>query len=325
MSSRLQKTIDNFNSRIEGGAFYEAHQTLRTIVNRYVKSKKYQEAIDLLYHGALTLASNKDYASSSDLISYLLEVYREAGIKCTNEGREKEYKIKLIETLIKLIDSEPSLPDLSKKTISWSKEGNKSVFGDSDFHHIFGLKFLNNVQQQETPLTEEERSNLFSYAETHLILGNSETLPHYIDFLYRWYEEAPENCDPGVFIGRAVINYAYLKNIHFARDSLDKFIKKLIDSGKQYRVIKENNAEVFEFSGFYSTLLTFLQLLVITLTKEDAGNKFLNLYSHFKSTLAHYDLSASIEYLGRLYFNLNIGRPQGGQNMFANLVGDLFK
>ena len=38
--------------RIEEGDYYEAHQQIRTIANRYVRSQDYTSAVDLLGTGA---------------------------------------------------------------------------------------------------------------------------------------------------------------------------------------------------------------------------------------------------------------------------------
>ena len=56
-------------------------------------------------------------------------------------------------------------------------------------------------------------------------------------------------------------------------------------------------------------LLNFLQLLVVTLKKADAGEKFLKLYGQYKLLLSKKGLVAPVEYLGREYFGLNLGSP----------------
>ncbi|KAM9916204.1 hypothetical protein OXX80_013661, partial [Metschnikowia pulcherrima] len=57
MSDKLQKTIARFQQRIDNKDFYEAHQTLRTITNRYVKAKQFELAIEILDQGASILAT----------------------------------------------------------------------------------------------------------------------------------------------------------------------------------------------------------------------------------------------------------------------------
>lgn len=64
--------------RIEEGHYYEAHQQLRTIANRYVKSKDWSSAVELLTPGALALLKAGQGGSGADLCVYLMEVYDKA-------------------------------------------------------------------------------------------------------------------------------------------------------------------------------------------------------------------------------------------------------
>lgn len=68
-------------SRIEEGDYYEAHQQIRTIANRYVRSQDYPSAVDLLGTGAGMLLKAGQGGSGSDLCVYLMEVYNKAEMK----------------------------------------------------------------------------------------------------------------------------------------------------------------------------------------------------------------------------------------------------
>ncbi|CAK7892025.1 golgi to ER traffic protein 4 [[Candida] anglica] len=314
---KLQRTIARFQAKIDGGAYYEAHQTLRTITNRYVKSKQYTEAIDLLYQGASILAQKKEYGSASDLITYLIQVLEEAEITCT-----KDYKMKLIDLINLLPDTDVSLADLAKQSISWSTKGSDSKFGDTELHSAFGVKFCRAIYIATGD--EEERAKLFAYAELHLILGTHESLPYYVDFLYSWYEQQNDpTIDPGVFLARAVMNYSYLKNFKFVNEAATIFIDKLNLKVSNFEKIDANGSFIYNYKGY--ELLNFLQLLIITLGKSDSQQKFLKLYSQYKPVLTHFELLAPVEYLAKLYYNVQLGNPNGNQNMLANLMGGLFK
>lgn len=326
--AKLQRTLLRFKSKIDSGEYYEAHQTLRTITNRYVKSKQFKEAIDLLYQGSSILSSKKEYASSSDLITYLIQVYQEANIRCGNDLTDKEYKIKLIELINLLPDTDPSLSDLSKQSIAWSTEKGDSnlKFGDHNLHHVLGVKFLNSIQNESNVSSEEEKLKLFSYAELHLILGTYESIPYYIEFLYQWFKQQSDVKDAGVFLARAVINYSYLKNIKFVDESIEIYLKFLKQDYPNFDIVEFDQSKIVFYQEF--SLINFLQLLSITLSKEKASgasDKFLKLFNQFKPLLSKNELNASIEYLGRLYFDLNLGSSKGNQNMLANLMGGLFK
>lgn len=306
MSDKLQRTIARFQERISNKDYYEAHQTLRTITNRYVKAKQYPLAMQILNEGASSLAASKEYASASDLISYLIQVYVESGQPCAGTAKSV-----LMELINMLPDTEPSLGDLAKDAVAWSQkdaglEGQaKSQFGDAQLHHLFGQKFLGALPAAKS---EDDRYKVFAAAELHLVLGTHESVPVYTDFLYTWWAESP-NADPGLFIARAVINYGYLKNIKFMNVAHERF-KKQCESGPRVQA-----HEVYEF----------VELLVHTLGKADAGDKFMKLYGHYKSVLAEQELVAPVEYLGRFFFGLNLGSSGANNNMLANLMGGLFK
>ncbi|EGV65624.1 hypothetical protein PSN45_003600 [Yamadazyma tenuis] len=314
MSDKLSRTIQRFQAKIDSGSFYEAHQTLRTIANRYIKAKQYDEAINLLYQGSVILAKNKEYTSACDLIVYLLEVYHES----SKTIDDKDAKDKIIEVISYIPSSDPGLADLSKRAVEWSKnESNK--FGDHDLHNLFGTKFLNSLG--ESKADDVEKRKIFSVGEFHSILGNSSSLNTYTDFLYQWAKSSDE--DEGIFITRAVVNYAYLKNIEFAKECLSKFMAKLIKDSPNYETLTQDHHTVYYYPQ--KSVINFVQLLVITLCKQDAGHKFLKLFDLYKADLTHYQLVGPVEYLGRFYFNLKLGNPAANQNMFANLMGDLFK
>lgn len=321
--AKLQRTITRFKSKIDSKEYYEAHQTLRTITNRYVNSKQYKEAADLLYQGASILAKNGEYASAGDLLLYMIEVYLEAGIKCDNDGENKEYKLKFIEVVRLLPNSDLVLVDLSKQSIAWSLKTTGSKFGDNELHHVFGEKFLKSLDDLSSSLTEEERQKVFALAELHLILGVHTSLPLYVDFLYRWLENSSD--DKGLFLSRAVINYLYLKNVRFAEDAISRFLSKLNSSGVKHEVMEQDGEKIYFYDHPDQKLLNFLQFLVITLQKEAAGSKFLKLYGHYAPLLDKYEIKSHVEYLGRVYFGLQIGNSLGGQNVLADLMGSLFK
>ena len=68
-------------SRVEEGQFYEAHQQLRVIASRYVKSNDYTSAVDLLSSGALMLLKAGQGGSGGDLCMFLMDVYSKAELK----------------------------------------------------------------------------------------------------------------------------------------------------------------------------------------------------------------------------------------------------
>lgn len=313
--SRLELTIKRFEARIEAGQFYEAHQTLRTIINRYVKAKQYDEATRILAHGAQLLAEKQQYPLSADLISYLIDVYSE----------EHRCDIKLKQMVIDLVQqlppTEPLLVDLSKQAILWSQAEENLKYGDSKLHDVFGAK-LAKALTEVSQLNADDDAKLFAVTELHLILGSHESVSVYIDLLYRW-GQFTSNHDPGLFLSRAIINYGYLKNINFVTESSLKFINKFREDYANGFDVSYEDIIIYECDTF--PLINFAQLLAVTLRKsEDASTKFLGLYNHYKLSLHESDLLAPVEYLAKEYFGLQLGAPKQG-NMMASLLGDFFK
>lgn len=317
--AKLQRTIQRFEAKIALGTYYEAHQTLRTIVNRYVKASQYNEALDLLNQGASILAENKQYAMASDLISYLIQIYVDAGIKSTDHTR----KAQLIQLISALPDTENSLIDLSRQAIEWSlSDSNK--FGDCELHHVFGMKLLNLIKHSPVSpegsiKSEEEKQKLFSIVELHLILGTYDSIPAYVDYLFEWWQQT-KTADAGVFIGRAILNYAYLRNIKFLQDARDRFMAKL-----QQQVPDYEQVDLVTYFAKHP-LANFFQLLTLLLQKEKnlSSSKFLKLYGQYKTQLQNSELVAPVEYLGNTYFDLKLGNTGSNLNMLANMMGGLF-
>lgn len=313
--SRLELTIKRFEARIEAGQFYEAHQTLRTIINRYVKAKQYDEATKILAHGAQLLAEKQQYPLSADLISYLIDVYSEEH-RCDNKLKQM-----VIDLVQQLPPTEPLLVDLSKQAILWSQAEENLKYGDSKLHDVFGAK-LAKALTEASQLNADDDAKLFAVTELHLILGSHESVSVYIDLLYRW-GQFTSNHDPGLFLSRAIINYGYLKNINFVTESSLKFINKFREDYANGVDVSYENIIIYECDTF--PLINFAQLLAVTLRKsEDASTKFLGLYNHYKLSLHESDLLAPVEYLAKEYFGLQLGAPKQG-NMMANLLGDFFK
>ena len=145
---------------------------------------------------------------------------------------------------------------------------------------------------------------------------------HYIDFLIEWYLSLNGKSNPSYFLARAVYNYAYLKNIKFVQEAITRFTSSLqIHRASDVSPLEANGVTIYRFEN--DEFFEFLQLLALTLSKKEAGQKFMKLYGQYKPKLIANEYLAPTEYLGRFYFGLNLGST-GGNNMFANLMGGLF-
>jgi hypothetical protein len=75
--------------RISEGQYYEAHQQLRVIANRYVKSNDWPSAISILASGAAGLLKAGQGGSGGDLCIFLVDVYSKAELKPDPESRAR--------------------------------------------------------------------------------------------------------------------------------------------------------------------------------------------------------------------------------------------
>ena len=156
------------------------------------------------------------------------------------------------------------------------------------------------LENGKVVLDPEERAKVFAIAELHLVLGTFESVPLYINYLVQYAKANPE-VDPGYF-GPGHRKLFLLEEYQICQRSTGYFLKEIEVTNKE--TLKSD----FQFFQNYP-VLNFLQLLVITLQKEHTSNsqKFVKLYEQYRGTLQQYELLAPVEYLGKIYFNVNIG------------------
>jgi hypothetical protein len=123
--------------RIENGDYYEAHQQLRVITSRYLKSSDYKSAADVLYNGALLLLKAGQGGSGGDLSMMLLnEVYNKGEYECNEENRRR-----LIEILHAFQKGEPTRKRFVQEAVNWSGKFGELERGDPELHHAIGKLF----------------------------------------------------------------------------------------------------------------------------------------------------------------------------------------
>lgn len=299
LNSKLAKVIERFNSRIEAGDYYEAHQTLRTIANRYVRAKKWEESIDLIAHAAQAFLKSKQGASGTDLIFYLLEVYESAPVKCDDASVSR-----LIQLLVLVDSAEPNLKDVVTGMNNWSVKHGECKFGDANLHTVIATKLLEGGFVYE--------------AERYMVLGTRESMKHYIELIWDWYEQSGEDSNFSEFYSRPIFHYLFISNIEYAGEVQRQLLRKFVAS-------RNATPETVEKNGFSVALfsenpgLNFLQLLLIACqTKESV--LFQNLKSQYPTLASKY--SSELEYLGQEYFGIKIQKPVNFlQDMMSGLFG----
>jgi len=72
---------------IQEGAYYEAHQQLRVLAQRYLKAENYEAAIDILFSGAQALLQAGQGGSGVDLCILMVEAYVHGEVACDAESK----------------------------------------------------------------------------------------------------------------------------------------------------------------------------------------------------------------------------------------------
>ncbi len=299
--SRVERTLQRLEQRISEGSYYEAHQQIRTLANRQRKAKNFENATDIIYHGAQKLLEAKQNGSGCDLINYLLDVYIEEHSEIDRESRSR------ISALVSLLpDSEPDVKDIARKAISWSKQ-------DSQLCHLFGTK-----------LTKAGGSN-FYIGERYLLEGTGESATVLATQLFEWSTQDPDPTTAPFYLSRAIFGYLLLQNIQSAYKSLSVFLKLLQQHNPDFfkDSVEITNSDIIITTSL--PLLNYLQLLIPTCQRKapDMFNRLNNRYE--SSWKLNPKLSNSFQqilvHIGAIYFGFQIKREA---NMLQDLMGSLF-
>ncbi|CCH61378.1 hypothetical protein TBLA_0E03240 [Henningerozyma blattae CBS 6284] len=305
--SKTAKTLHRFEEKIQNEEFYEAHQMLRTIANRYVHSKKYSDAIELIFKGSLSLFKANQSGSGVDLTLYLLEVYKLAEIKVDDESVGR-----LIQILQVLPLTDPDLKDVATGMNNWSCNNGDSKFGDARLHDALGRALWN--------------GNYVYEAERYWTLGTRDSRDRYVKNLWDWYLQSQEDSsssdkeDVSLYLGRLVFNYLFVSNISYAIDSTKVFLNNYIDYKKIDNVkhIDKTDFQLILFDSNDSSL-NFLQLLILACQTKEA--------SYFNSLKNQYPAQSNqfkneLEFLGQEYFGIVAPKQSNFlQDMMSGLLG----
>lgn len=294
----LSKTIDRFNSKIASGDYYEAHQTLRTIANRYVRGGKWYEATNLIFHAAESFLKAKKGSAGIDLIFYLLEVYDLAKIKV-----EESTISKLVQLLVLVDSKEPNLKDVITGMNNWSIKYGSYNFGDPYLHSIIGAKLM--------------KGGYIYECERYLVLGTHDSMKQYLELIWNWFEQSNDVNSVGDFFSRLIFNYLFIFNLQYAFECREGFLSKFIDKYQpKHEVLNKNNFEMIYFPDFIE--LNFLQLLLIICQTK---NK--DLFNNLKAQYQFENkFSQELEFIGQEYFGITIQKPVNFlQDMMSGIFG----
>lgn len=301
-NTKLQKTIQRTQEKIQAGQFYEAHQATRTIAARYVRQKAYNDAVEVLYATAKLLLEHKEESSGSDLTLYLLQVYNQAGIKVDTDSRAK-----LTQLLRMFSCTEPTLKKIGHEANQWAMENGEIAHGDPELNHVLGSIFVQADEAYE--------------AEKYLLLGTKSSCSVLTNFLYQWYCENDDVTTAPMYLSRAVLGYLVTQNIRDAKLACVLFLKNLVDDKKlEHSIVDKDDISVHIFDD--APLLDFLQLLIITCQYRNA-DMYNRLKTRYSSSLSNITaLDKALAKIAYVYFNI---QPQRQQNMLQDLMGSIFQ
>ncbi|KAI5806629.1 hypothetical protein DFH27DRAFT_548941 [Peziza echinospora] len=301
MSSKVEKTRARLQKRIEEGAYYEAHQQLRVICQRYVKAENYDAAIAILFTGAQALLKAGQFSSGGDLCVLLIDVYHTAGVKPSPASKAKIF------TLLSLISpEEQSRKKFIKEAVAWSSKLGDIPSGDPELQH-----FVGSLYAEEDEATE---------AEKHLLVGTKSSTDVLTRLLYRWYTTDEPHTAPQ-YIARAVLPYLLLRNIRDATRSFDMFTKLLTENNPSLAV-QEFQSSTSEAKVYPSLpLLNFLGLLLVAI-QRGAPDLFRSLKTHYSHHLRDAQgWDEPLEQIGEIYFGIRIQRPTNLLDMMGSMFG----
>ncbi|KAJ5204032.1 uncharacterized protein N7498_004911 [Penicillium cinerascens] len=314
MTSRIEKTIARQREKIADGAYYEAHQQLRTIAVRYIKQSNYDAAAELLAGGATALlkAGSQQGASASggDLaIMLVTEVYNKAeweiaGGNDDTEGRAR--KKRLIELLREFPSDEPTRKRYIQEMIGWSARYGPLERGDPELHHAVGSVYAEENEPYD--------------AEKHLILGTSESAETLAKLEYEWYTH-DEPHTAAIYASRAVLPYLLTGNLRSANKALLIFTSRLSAANPSLGVqdVSSASSDIRVFPVL--PLLNFLNMLLLTIQRGSA-DLFRQLTAQYAPQIRDVGIwDDALAQIGEQYFAIKI--PKQG-NPLLDMMGNMF-
>lgn len=319
IENKLKKSLARFRERINNGSYYEAQQTIRSIINRYVHAKNYEAAISLLYQSTMILLESKQYDEAADLYLYLLEVFQDENKD--NKEFESNDVNKIINILTIFPNNDANLMNLSKET---------SKFINSKFNSETGLPKINLLLGSK--LIQSGISNQISQSEKYLFLTNDlNALDLIINLEYHTYKLENKKYDFGLYLSRVILPYLLIKNIKFAEIAMKKMLDNFLKEDYVIKYEKINDMLIFEDNDVNEgnncyKLVNFLQLL-LSLVKRGSiedSNIFTLILKRYQPVLKSYEgLFERINGIAVTYYNISFIKKQSNllQDMMGSFLG----
>ncbi|VEU21915.1 DEKNAAC102933 [Brettanomyces naardenensis] len=321
IEARLKRSLARFKERIQNGSYYEAQQTMRAIINRYVHAENYEAAVELLYQSYMILTEYQKYDEATDLYLYLLEVF-ELENKPVDQF-EKVDLIKLVNFLNALPDTDANVANLASETFKFACKKCGNGVGFPSLNKVIGEKLYYSGDAKEV-----------NQSQQFLFLNEDrESLKLLVDLYFDSYKKSGNPYEFGPFLARLVIPYLMVKNSSFASEGIKMMIDRLTSDDQTLSFTEVKEVEIFEVDegeegereACYK-LVNFLGLLVETCQRgsSENGKNFRILFQRYKGVLERFDgIVGMVDGLGREYFGVGVVKKEGNllQEMMGSLLG----
>ncbi|KAJ1979600.1 hypothetical protein H4R35_001452 [Dimargaris xerosporica] len=294
MSSRL---LASAQAQIAAGEYYEAHQKLRTLANRYMKTgaasgpseANVQKTIDLLCGGASALLDQGQTSSAADLMLYVLDIYNKHRV--SSGGAHKSAKLlsdqyhadkqRICQLLTKLPPSkEPLAAGIVKALVKWSVRCQRELWAldlvaqditlaDQSISNPPPAVLAGDADLHHFLGTLFTNDGEYERAEYHLLLGTAESARVLAKALHQWSQVATlELVDSGIYAARGTLQYLALNKPHSAYVFWDTYLGLLRGdtSAKSPHINDGPDPLTVRHEG--STIVNFCQLLLLAVERR---------------------------------------------------------
>ncbi|KAG4301241.1 hypothetical protein PCANB_002435 [Pneumocystis canis] len=314
MSSVLDKNVLKFHKIVDEQQYYEAHQFLRTIVNRYVKMGQYERSIDLLYLSSKRLFDAGQFASGGDLALYMIKIYHIIKLKPDAMNKARIYDLLRLSR-----PEEPTRKRMIHEALAWSGRYGNIPVGDLELHYEIGKIFTEGIDLINEKVAKYIEDNLFE-AEKHLVLGENNSFELLMNLLCGYFDQDTFNTIP-LYTSRAVFPYLILQNMAYATQAYKRMAQHLIEQRKvATQALSSSSIDIILFPSL--PLMNFLYFLILTCQRA-ASDLFYTLKAHYADILKQVpSWQMSLEKIADLYFNV---RPeQSSTNTWTDLMRQFF-
>ena len=282
-----QRLKTKFNTHIESGNFYEAHQLCNTLLFRYTNSENYDEALDLITSSTHVFIDHKIYHSTFDLLNQYVNLLEKSG-QFSNNERVMEFKA----TLSRLSSHEDERLAVINSAIKKSKSP-KMTRGNPNLHYHLAKLYEEEFQLQK--------------ARYHYIFSND---PKKCALFCIKLSHAGLASEVALFATQAVLQYLVIVEVEYAKTFLEVYIQC-------------HPKIVTKLAPFDYPLLNFCYFLLIHIPEGKIDN-YLRLTSTYEKSLKRdKSFAPCLEKIGANYFGLAVPKKTGSGGLMG-LLDSLF-